>query len=57
LEHGQQVARKATCERKSNVAHRKKSLTMIGLGFFDNDCNDYNPYSNINNDLRGIGKI
>jgi hypothetical protein len=41
LECKQQVARKkhaekegkATCKRKSNVACRKTSLTMIGLGF------------------------
>jgi hypothetical protein len=24
---------KATCRRKINMAHRKASLTMIGLGF------------------------
>ena len=41
LEHAQQVARKqhaekegkTTCMRKHNVARRKTSLTMIGLGF------------------------
>jgi hypothetical protein len=41
LEHAQQVERKkhaekegkATCKRKSNVARRQTSLTMIGLGF------------------------
>jgi hypothetical protein len=25
---------KVACKRKSNMAHRKTSLTMIGLGFF-----------------------
>jgi hypothetical protein len=44
LEHAQQVERKkyakkegkTTCRGKRNMAHRKKILTMIGLGFLDN---------------------
>jgi hypothetical protein len=32
---------KVARRRKCNMARRKKSLTGIGLGFFDKDCNGY----------------
>jgi hypothetical protein len=31
---------KETCRRKHNVAHRKKILTLVGLGFLTNIVTD-----------------
>ena len=46
---------KETCKRKSNVAHRQASLTMIGLGFLINIATTISLKNSVNKNLRGLG--
>jgi hypothetical protein len=46
---------KATCKRKSNVAHEQASLTMMGLGFLIRIVTTISLKNSINKNLGGLG--